>query len=106
MRGLLVGLFFSIQGLFSLISILLQYTFSQHAVYSYPFQRKTGLSCGFWYYSILVLISFLGLLLYFLTAYKYKQRQRDKNLDTTITMLEGYFESGAVGIVHSDTWTV
>ena len=106
MRGLLVGLFFSIQGLFSLISILLQYTFSQHAVYSYPFQGKTGLSCGFWYYSILVLISFLGLLLYFLTAYKYKQRQRDKNFDTTITMLEGYFESGAVGIVNSDVWTV
>lgn len=106
MRGLLVGLFFSIQGLFSLISILLQYTFSQHAVYSYPFQGKTGLSCGFWYYFILVLISFLGLLLYFLAAHTYKQRQRDNRFDTTITMLEGYFESGAVGIVNSDTWAV
>ena len=93
MRGLLIGIFFSIQGLFSLFSLLLQYTFSWHRVYDYPFQERTGLPCEFWCYLIFVLVSFIGLLVYFVISCKYKRRKREDFFDE-VTMIEEYYSSG------------
>ena len=90
MRGLLVGIFFSIQGTFSLLSVLLEYIFKLRAVYSYPFLVRTGLTCAFWYYFILVGLSVVGLTVYLLVAMRYKRRQRD-NVFNDMNMIEEYF---------------
>ena len=95
MRCLLIGIFFSVQGTFSLFSVLLQYLFSWERVYSHPFQSLTGYTCAFWYYLVYVCICFFGLLLYFLAAYRYKQRQRD-DVFSDMRMIEDFFRTGAV----------
>ncbi len=96
MRGLLIGLFFSVQGTFSLLAVLLEYLFSWSKVYTYPFVGKTGFTCGFWYYLILVCLSIVGLLAYILTACRYKKRQRDDKFITSVALVEECFRPGAV----------
>ena len=100
MRGLLIGIFFSIQGTFSLISVMLQYLFSWHDVYNYHFVGNTGYTCEFWFYFIFTGLSAVGLFLYFLVAYKYRKRQRD-DVFNEITMIEEYFTSG---LVNTEPW--
>ena len=95
MRCLLIGIFFSIQGSFSLLSVLLQYTFSRHTVYDHPFKAHTGYTCTFWYYLIYVCLCSFGLLLYFLAACKYKRRQRD-DVFSDMQLIEEFFRTGAV----------
>ena len=95
MRSLLIGVFFSIQGMFSLLAVLLQYTFSWDRVYDYPFMGRTGYSCAFWYYLILIVLSLAGLLVYFTVAAKYKRRQRD-DVFNSLTLIEEYYSSGGV----------
>lgn len=100
MRGLLIGIFFSVQGTFSLISVILQYLFRWHKVYGYPFIGKTGYTCAFWFYIIFTGLSVLGLFLYCLVAYKYKKRQRD-DVFNEIAVIEEYFTSG---LFNTDPW--
>ncbi len=95
MRGLLIGLFFSIQGTFSLLATLLEYLFSWSKIYSYPFVGKTGLTCAFWYYLVLVCISVLGFCAYIVTACRYKNRQRD-DIFSSVAIVEECFRPGAV----------
>lgn len=90
MRGLLVGIFFSIQGLFSLLSVLLEHVFKLRVVYTYPFLSVTGLSCAFWYYVVLGGISVLGLVAHLVVAHRYKRRQRD-SIFNDVNMIEEYF---------------
>lgn len=95
MRGLLIGIFFSFQGLFSLVSLLLQFVFSTEDVYGYPFQNKTGQSCGFWYYLVAIGVSLLGLMSYGVVSCKYKRRKRD-DVFNEVTLIEEYFTSCVV----------
>lgn len=95
MRGLLIGLFFSVQGTFSLLAALLEHIFSLEEVYTYPFMRKTGLTCAFWYYLTLTCVSAIGLVGYFVTACRYKNRRRD-DLVNSVTLIEECFRPGPV----------
>lgn len=95
MRCLLIGIFFSIQGLFSFLSVLLQYMFSYSTVYTHPFRDITGYTCAFWYYFIYVCVCLFGLLLYFIVACRYKRRQRD-DVFNDMTMIEEFFQTGAL----------
>lgn len=95
MRGLLIGIFFSIQGSSSLLSVVLQYIFSWETVYTYPFRGLTGYTCAFWYYLIYVSVCFFGLFLYFLVAIRYKRRRRD-DVFSDMRMIEEYFHTGAI----------
>ena len=92
MRCLLIGIFFSVQGTFSLLSVLLQYTFTWSSVYSHPFRGVTGFTCAFWYYFIYVCVCIFGLLLYFLAAYRYKRRERD-DVFSDMRMIEEFFHA-------------
>lgn len=102
MRGLLIGIFFSVQGTFSLFAVLLQYIFTWDNVNSYPFLEKMEKSCAFWYYVIFVGLSLAGLVLFLVVAVKYKRRQRD-DVFNEVNMIEEYFTSG---IVTSNQWYV
>ena len=91
MQGLLIGLFFSIQGIFYLLSAILQYVFSTRKVYTYLFIEETSFSCGFWYYCIAVTLSLFGLVLFTILACRYKKRQREDWIVNEITLIEDYF---------------
>ena len=95
MRGLLIGVFFSFKGLFSLASLLLQFAFSSEDVNSYPFLGKTGHTCAFWYYLTAIGVSILGLVFYMVVACKYKRRKRD-DVFNEVTLIEEYFTSCVV----------
>ena len=100
MRGLLTGVFFSLQGLFSLTSLLLQFTFSSKDIYIYPFLGKTGQTCAFWFFLVAIGVSVLGLAFYWVVAWKYKRRKRD-DVFNEVTLIEEYFTSCVVNNVQS-----
>lgn len=95
MRGLLIGVFFSLKSLFSLASLLLLLVFSSKKVHSYPFLGRTGRTCAFWYFLIAIVVSVLGLVFYAVVACKYKRRKRD-DVFNEVTLIEEYFTSCVV----------
>ena len=98
MRGLLIGVFYSVQGLFSLASSLLQFTFSSKGVRSYPFLGKTGQTCAFWFFLVAIGASVLGLAFCWVVAWKYKRRKRD-DVFNEVTLIEEYFTSCVINNV-------
>lgn len=101
MRGLLIGLFFSIQGIFSLLSVLIQYLFSQEQATEFTFKAVTWYSCAFWFYLALACLAAFGVIVYVVAACRYKKRKRD-DMFNQVGMLEEYFSSGRI---HSSRWT-
>ena len=83
MKGLIIGTFFAIKGIFQLIGALTVLPFS--TVYT-----SHHLSCGSAYYLVTVLISLVGLVVYMLVARKYKYRQRDEP-DNIYRYAEDYY---------------
>ena len=74
MKGLLIGSFFAIKGIFQLFGIIvfILAPFSRWSIaLSFP-------SCGFVYYLINITIGLSGLVAYFWVARKYQYRQRDE----------------------------
>ena len=73
MKGLLIGTFFAIKGVFQLFGIAVIYVpFTQ-----WEWQLKFP-SCGFVYYLINVVIGIVGIVAYTCVARKYQYRQRDE----------------------------
>ena len=73
MKGLLIGTFFAIKGVFQLLAIAIVYLpFTQ-----WKWELKFP-SCGFVYYFINVMIGFVGIVTYTCVARKYQYRQRDE----------------------------
>jgi peptide/histidine transporter 3/4 len=70
MRGMLIGLGYTILGIFNVLGLVLQFPFSYWKL-SYP-------SCGFLYYSVNVLIGLASFILFICVAKRYKYRQRDE----------------------------
>ena len=86
MKGLLIGTFFAIKGVFQLLSVLLLYTpinakCNQNTVtnnnivsvqtYAFPV-------CGFIYHFINVVIALIGIIVFTIIAKRYEYRQRDE----------------------------
>ena len=86
MKGLIIGTFFAIKGIFQLIGALIVLLFS--TVYTTP--RP---SCGSAYFLVAVLITLAGLVVYVLVARRYKYRQRDEP-DNIYRYAEDYFSKG------------
>ena len=74
MKGLLVGIFFAIQGFFQLVGYILTLplSFNQHWT-----QMPTVVSCGFIHLFITSIIGLGGLTLFIITVKRYKYRKRD-----------------------------
>ena len=74
MKGLLIGTFFAIRGVFNLLGIVIVFA---------PFTgwqplSDAPISCGIVYYLINVVIAFVGIVTYTCVARKYQYRQRDE----------------------------
>lgn len=88
MKGLMIGIFFAVEGLFQLIGVIIILPFSlDFWNSSYP----TNPSCGVGYYLTNVVIALAGIVIYFITSKKYKYRQRDEpSVDQQL--VEAYYE--------------
>ena len=86
MKGLLIGTFYAIKGVFQLIGALVVF------VPFYTYRLTTNLpSCGFVYYLVNVLIALIGLLAYTWVARRYQYRQRDEP-DNIYRYAEEYYD--------------
>ena len=74
MKGLVIGTFFAIKGVFQLLGVVvtcLPFAFKWNIVRVFP-------SCGFVYYLINAIIALIGIVAYTCVARKYQYRQRDE----------------------------
>ena len=87
MKGLLIGTFYAIRGIFQLLGVLL---------FIFPFlgwrSSSSFPSCGFVYYLIIILISIFGLILFAWMSKKYQYRQRDEP-DKIYQYAEEYYKN-------------
>ena len=86
MKGVLIGIFFAIKGVFQLIGIIILLTpFTQ----LYKWQKDFP-SCGFIYYIINSVLALIGLVAYTVVARRYQYRQRD-DPDNVYRYAEEYY---------------
>ena len=88
MKGLLIGTFYAIRGIFQLLGALL---------FMFPFlgwrSSSSFPSCGFAYYLINIIVAIIGVVLYTWAARRYQNRQRDEP-DNVYRYAEEYYEKG------------
>lgn len=87
MKGLLIGTFFAIKGFFQLCGVLLSFL----PLMKWKQGSHTFPSCGFYYYSINVIVGILGTVVYTVVARRYQYRQRDEP-DHTYRYAEEYYD--------------
>ena len=89
MKGLLIGTFYAIKGVFQLIGAIVIF------VPFYMYRLKTHLpSCGFVYYLINILVALSGLVAYTCVARRYQYRQRDEP-DNVYRYAEEYYDKSS-----------
>jgi hypothetical protein len=72
MKGLLIGTFFAIKGVFKLVSVVLLYIpIGAKCSWDFP-------GCGFMYYLINVVVALIGIVIFAIIAKRYEYRQRDE----------------------------
>ena len=86
MKGLLIGTFFTVKGVFQLIGVLIILVPFTTWKFEVPFP-----SCGFVYYLINILIIFVGLFAYRCVSRRYQYRQRDEP-DNIYRYAEEYYD--------------
>ena len=88
MKGLLIGVFFAIKGLFQFISAAAVVPFAIPEIWNHI---NTVPNCGFGYYLFTTVASLIGLVVLFMVVRSYKYRQRDERpYDTRFA--EQYYE--------------
>ena len=87
MRSMLVGTYYTIQGVFQAASVIIAVTIG----YSwYDYQSSWRVSCGTVYYSVMILVGIIGITVYAIIARRYKKRQRDEHIDQHM-IVEDYY---------------
>ena len=79
MKGLLVGVYFALKGLFQLLSSLLIIPFSLENFWG-KLEHPSVISCGFIYFLVTSLVGLIGLILFFIAAKRYRYRARDTDV--------------------------
>ena len=79
MKGLLIGVFFSIKGIFQLISTLALLLFSANGIWAggHAKEHPPVTNCGFSYLLFVCVAALIGLILFSVVAKRYKYRERD-----------------------------
>ena len=77
MKGVLVGLLFTVRGFFQLIGAVLLFPFSIRQIWE-NFHIIPQISCGTSYYIVTIVISVLGIVLFVIGARKYQYRKREE----------------------------
>jgi hypothetical protein len=84
MKGLLIGTFFAIKGIFQLLGALLSLSFLK-------WNQNFIMSCGSVYFLINIILSLAGLMAYVCAARRYHYRERDEP-DNTYRYAEEYYD--------------
>ena len=96
MKGLLVGVFFAIKGVFQFISAAAVVPFAIPNIWNHITSVP---NCGFGYYLFTIVVGLMGLVVFFVVVRKYKYRQRDERpYDTRFA--EQYYER-YIGASHN-----
>ena len=92
MKGLLVGVFFAIKGLFQFLSSIIIIPFSLKNVWNadHLLEHPAAISCGFGYLLFSCVVGLVGLVLFSVAAKKYKYRDRDEVTFRQIVVEEIY----------------
>ena len=79
MKGLLIGIFFAIKGVFQLVSSIMLFPFSSDTIWAEGHMRKHPpvISCGFGYLLFTLVGALIGVALLSVVAKRYKYRERD-----------------------------
>ena len=89
MKGLLVGVFFAIKGLFQFISAVAVVPFAIPNIWN---SINSVTNCGFGYYLFTTIVALIGLVIFSSVVRRYKYRQRDERpFDTRFA--EQYYEN-------------
>ena len=84
-RSMLIGAFYAIQGLCTVIAMLIALTVSSlYKSYGWKYP------CSRVYFLVMLLISTVGMALYLLAGKRYKQRERDEHIDHHV-IAENYY---------------
>jgi hypothetical protein len=75
MKGLVIGTFFAIKGVFQLLGVVITYL---PFVFGWKNIARSFPSCGFVYYLINAIIALIGIVAYTCVARKYQYRVRDE----------------------------
>ena len=98
MKGLLIGVFFAIKGLFQFISAAAVVPFAIPKIWNHI---TTVPNCGFGYYLFTIVVGLIGLVVFFVVVRNYKYRQRDERpYDTRFA--EQYYER-YIGTSHNSS---
>ena len=76
MKGLLIGIFFAINGISQLIGTVVLFLFSTNTIWVSK-HVKAVTNCGFGYLLFICVAALVGLVLFSVVAKKYKYRERD-----------------------------
>ena len=79
MKGLIIGVFYTIRGFFGLVSSLVLIPFSLKSIWnsSHMKEHPPVTNCGFGYLSSICVVALIGLVLFSIVAKNYKYRERD-----------------------------
>ena len=79
MKGLLIGVFFAIKGIFQLISSMMLFPFSADSIWARAHISKSSpvINCGFSYLLFTFVVALIGIVLFSIAVKRYKYRERD-----------------------------
>ena len=94
MHGLLIGVYYCVRGVFSLVSNTVTLIFSLAFTSSPHFGPP---SCGSIYFSVMIVLAVVGLMVYIPVAGRYHRRQRndDDELLNQHMFVENYYAHGS-----------
>ena len=76
MRAMMVGLFFWVDGLSSGIAALVLFSFYYPKQMYQLYLQSSHHSCGFWYYSVFLVLGIVTFIMYVFLAKRYRNRTR------------------------------
>ena len=92
MRSMLVGTYYTIQGVFGMMSVLIPIT----VFYVWrKYQSSWKASCGTVYFSVMAALGIIGFVVYVVVARKYRMRQRDEQFEQYM-IVEKYYSTEVI----------
>ncbi|KAL5475847.1 hypothetical protein EMCRGX_G025717 [Ephydatia muelleri] len=92
MRSMLVGTYYTIQGVFGTMSVLIPIT----VFYVWrKYQSSWKASCGTVYFSVMAALGIIGFVVYVVVARKYRMRQRDEQFEQYM-IVENYYSTEVI----------
>ena len=92
MRSMFVGTYYTIQGIFGVVSVLIPITIF-YVWRNYQLSWKA--SCGTVYYSVMAVVGVIGFVVYIVVARKYRKRQRDEQFEQYL-IVENYYSTEVI----------